>query len=130
MGLYQFEIVHEAEGSGHTLTLAGELDIAAAPRLEKTVRDLCDDGASEIVLDLGGLEFIDSTGLHALIGGMRHCRACGCAFLLTRAGTQTMRLFELTGTLELLPLVELPPARSATDAASRPAGRPPSEHSR
>jgi anti-sigma B factor antagonist len=124
VGLYQFEIVHEAEGARHTLALEGELDIAAAPRLEKTLRDLCDDGASEIVVDLEGLEFIDSTGLHALIGGMRHCRACGCAFLLTRAGKQTMRLFELTGTLELLPLVELPPPPSPA-ATERPRdGRP------
>ena len=54
-------------GDGHTLALAGELDIATAPDLEAMIHSLCADGAGEIVLDIGQVSFVDSSGLRAIL---------------------------------------------------------------
>ena len=53
------------------LELRGELDIGAAPALEKAVSGALDDGCREVVLDLAGTTFIDSAGLGALLSAAR-----------------------------------------------------------
>ena len=62
--------------SSHTddtahLELRGELDIGTAPKLEEAVDRALDDGCREVVLDLGGTTFLDSSGLGALIRAAR-----------------------------------------------------------
>jgi hypothetical protein len=47
----------------YTLLFGGELDLASASSVEELTRELCVDGAREIVLDLSGLAFIDSVGV-------------------------------------------------------------------
>ena len=87
----------------HVLVLSGELDIASAPLLEGMLHDLCAEGAREVVLDLGGVEFIDSSGLNAIL----HCRALcerhRCVYCLTPARRPAQRMLEITGVAERLP---------------------------
>jgi anti-sigma B factor antagonist len=98
-----FHIDEELEGGLHKLTLRGELDIASAPALESTVRRLCQDGATEVVLDLTRLEFIDSTGLNAVLRTKSICEEHLCAFHLTSAQRPVQRVFELTRLIDRLP---------------------------
>ena len=58
----------DARGGCHTLSLVGELDASTAPELEAAIERLCEDGASEIVLDMHELSFIDSSGLRLILG--------------------------------------------------------------
>jgi anti-sigma B factor antagonist len=53
------------------LELHGELDIGTAPKLDAAVDRALEDGCREVVLDLGGTTFMDSTGLSALIRAAR-----------------------------------------------------------
>ena len=58
----------EGDGSGApVLHVSGELDLATAPRLSAAAKDALGDDASEIVFDLGGLDFMDSSGLRVLL---------------------------------------------------------------
>jgi anti-sigma B factor antagonist len=59
-----------SEGTAH-LELRGELDIAAAPRVEEAVDRALGDGCREVVFDLGGTTLLDSAGLAALIRAAR-----------------------------------------------------------
>ncbi len=80
------------------LALRGELDMAHAAQLEGAVRELCAEGAREIVVDLGAIAFIDSSGLRALLGAMSFCREHECAYLLAPTLPQPVRrLFEVAG---------------------------------
>jgi anti-sigma B factor antagonist len=97
------------EGPRQTLVLAGELDLATAPELERMTELSCADGAGELVLDLSGLSFIDSTGLRAILMAREQCEEHGCELFLTPGPPAVQRLFELTGLLERLPFLE-PPA--------------------
>jgi anti-sigma B factor antagonist len=91
------------EGDRHTLLLTGELDIATAPELEGKAQELCSNDASELVLDLTKLEFIDSAGLNAILRVRALCQEHMCEFLLTPGAKPVQRLFEITRLIDRLP---------------------------
>src|SRR3954462_15305787 len=61
----------DRDGRAH-LTLRGELDLATAPELEQLVNERI-DGSQEVLVDLRGLEFMDSSGIRVLVAA--HARA-------------------------------------------------------
>jgi anti-sigma B factor antagonist len=69
----------------------GELDLATSPQLAEAF------GEGPVVLVLGGLEFIDSTGLATLISERRRRSERGSPFILVRGSATTQRLFAVTG---------------------------------
>jgi anti-sigma B factor antagonist len=96
---------HEAHGARHTLRLQGELDLLTAPGLEAAITEIAEhsaDAASEIILDLSELAFIDSTGLRAILLAKQLCESHRCELRMIRAQEQVRRLFELTGLLDML----------------------------
>ena len=54
-------------GSTHTLELVGELELATVPVLRERLDVALDRGAEVIVIDMSGLEFLDSSGIALLI---------------------------------------------------------------
>jgi anti-sigma B factor antagonist len=99
----QLEIREEVEGARHTLKVGGELDIASARELEAELRRACSSGAKEVVLDLSGVDFLDSTGFRALIACKEFCQARGCRLTLTRATEPVQRVVDLSGLRRKLP---------------------------
>jgi anti-sigma B factor antagonist len=95
----------EAQSSSHTLFLIGELDLATAPSLAAELVRLCADGASEVILDLSELAFIDSTGLHTIVRGMELCQEHRCGFFLIPGRESVQRLFALTRLTDRLPFL-------------------------
>ncbi len=93
----------EGRGDDFTVSLSGELDLASAGQLDTVVAELCADGAQRIVLDLGELEFMDSTGLRSVLVGEELCKVSGCELLIGRTSRQVARLFDVSGVGERLP---------------------------
>lgn len=93
----------QQEGSRHTLLLGGELDVATAAELETRAQQLCAGPASELVLDLGGLEFIDSAGLNAILRVRALCQEHMCELCLMPGERPVQRLFEVTRLIDRLP---------------------------
>ena len=87
----------KVEGERHTLALAGELDVASAQVLDEALAEACAAGARELVLDLGGVEFMDSMGLKTILNGKTLCEAHRCAYSLTPAQRPVEQVFEATG---------------------------------
>jgi anti-anti-sigma factor len=90
----------------HTVRLEGELDLANAAELERELRRVEHTDALSIVLDLSGLEFIDSTGVRLLIEAEARSRADGDRLTLLRGPGQVQRILELTGILDRLPFAD------------------------
>lgn len=91
----------EREGDAQIIELVGELDLDGAPRLEEALREAEASDATSIVVDLGGLEFIDSTGLRLLV--MAAERSERGRFSMLRGPKQVHRVFEITDLVERLP---------------------------
>jgi anti-sigma B factor antagonist len=87
-----------AHPSETVVALAGALDLAAVDRLDSAVRKLRDDGAQHLVVDLRGLEFLDSSGLRVLIALRNDARRLGQRFTLIPGSRQIERVFDLTVT--------------------------------
>jgi anti-anti-sigma factor len=95
----------------HTLSLSGELDLAAVPSLEAQVRRVCAQTSTRgVTLDLGGLSFIDSTGLAAIVLVSGLCAKHSFSFELLPGPRAVQRLFERTGLIDALPFRAMPVA--------------------
>ena len=85
-------------GDAVILAISGELDMATAPILERRLRAAEPDPPGELVVDLSGLEFMDSTGLHVLLAAARRLRDSGRQLTLRPGPRSVQRVFELTQT--------------------------------
>ncbi len=110
VGKHALEIEHVVRGSRHTLTLTGELDLAAAADLNRKLLLLCRTGTSVVVLDLRNLTFIDAAGLHIIVVAKELCQRYGSELALIPGPRQVQRVFELTNLLGVLPFQREQPA--------------------
>jgi anti-anti-sigma factor len=83
----------------------GTLDMATEPILDEQLVALRTTGFTSLVLDLGGLDFMDSTGLRLMLRWDAAARADGFTLGIVPGEPTIQRVFELTGTLEHLPFV-------------------------
>lgn len=79
------------------LTVTGEIDVATAPRLREHVVSLVGEGETRIVVDLEGVDFIDSTGLGALVGALKRVRTHDGELLIVCTRPRLLKVFEITG---------------------------------
>ncbi len=66
-----FHIEPITAGDCAVLRIAGEIDVHTAPELRQHVIHLADNGTLHIIADLRGVDFLDSTGLGALVGSLK-----------------------------------------------------------
>src|SRR5262249_20400944 len=77
--------------------LEGELDLSTAATYQNAVLELMENGWTTILIDLGGLTFMDSSGLRATFELDREAARRGAALRLPGANGDVQRLFALTG---------------------------------
>lgn len=94
----QLTLRTEHAAGGSTITLWGELDIASAAVLEAEVIVAEQLGATSITIDLSGLDFIDTSGLQAIMDAHGRCARHGRELTLLRGPAQVQRIFDLTRT--------------------------------
>jgi anti-anti-sigma factor len=87
--------------------VAGALDIATSPQLERTLREA---RARVVVLDLREVAFMDSAGAHTILAASLDARDAGRRLIVLRGAPAVDRVFSLTGSSEVLDIgdVELP----------------------
>jgi anti-sigma B factor antagonist len=82
---------------GAVIRTSGRLNMISAPELKDLVaRIVREDGRSHVVVDLAGTDFMDSTGLAALISGLKTARSAGGDLRIARPGKQVTMVLELT----------------------------------
>jgi len=90
----------------YLISLVGELDLSATEALNAELFRAEESSARRIVLDLGGVEFIDSSGLELLMIAKRRSDADAGRFRVRPGRDQVTRLLALTGMDEFLPFEE------------------------
>jgi anti-anti-sigma factor len=84
----------------------GDLDLAAAPKLERRLAHLSAGQAPEIVIDLRLSTFMDCAGLSALLQADADSRRASWKLTIIPGPSAVRRVFEMTGTLETLPFID------------------------
>ncbi|MFJ6940408.1 STAS domain-containing protein [Streptomyces sp. NPDC101132] len=101
---------HQRENGDERLVvvLGGELDVDRAPMLAEALEMAIDQpgGPVEIVLDVAGLEFCDSSGLNVLLRAHSNAQGHGKRLSLRAPRPQLRRLLALTGSERLFPITD------------------------
>lgn len=88
------------------LGVSGEVDLGTAPRLREHLVNLIADGHRHVVVDLTATDFLDSTGLGALVAGFKRLRAHDGDMKLVCLPGRIRKVFELTRLDSVLPIFE------------------------
>jgi anti-sigma B factor antagonist len=79
------------------IALGGEVDVYTSPRVKQEIVDLLSQGTGKLVVDLSGVDYLDSTGLGVLIGGLKRARERDGDLKLICDNVRILRIFEITG---------------------------------
>lgn len=101
----------------HTvLEVGGEVDVYTAPRLRERLVELIDGGAPHVIVDLNRVDFLDSTGLGVLVGGLKRVRAHEGSLRLVCNQERILKIFRITGLTKVFPIHQsVDEAVAATD---------------
>jgi anti-sigma B factor antagonist len=77
--------------------ITGEVDVYTASQLREQVVQLVDGGVRHMIADLRGVDFLDSTGLGALVGSLKRLRTHDGSFKVVASGGPTLRILQITG---------------------------------
>jgi anti-sigma B factor antagonist len=103
-----FQVEARRDGDAELITIRGELDLASGPQLQEALDRISPEETEVVIIDLRGLEFMDSTGLSIIVRAHQRLAAEGCELGLVRGSPQVQRLLELTGVAERLRLAGAP----------------------
>ena len=93
-----FELREQSSERGaHVICVRGEIHLTTAPRFSEHLTEAIESGKTAIVLDMSGVEFIDSTGLSVLLNGLRLMGQRQGRLALVSANPTVLRLFHITG---------------------------------
>ena len=101
--------IEKREGQVAVVTPEGRLDLASASEFKQVLNDAVKAGDKIIVVDLSKVPFVDSSGLGALISGMKATRLAGGDLRIAQVGEQARLILELTTldkVMKLYPTVE------------------------
>src|SRR6201987_1359284 len=84
-------------GDCAVLQVTGEIDVYTAAILRERIRDLAAKGAVHIIADLSRVDFLDSTGLGVLVGGLKRLREHDGSLPLGISTTRLLRILQITG---------------------------------
>jgi anti-sigma B factor antagonist len=98
-----FDVVVTSTGRWALVSVTGELDVATAPRLRQEAVRLVSGGQVDVILDLGGVDFLDSTGLGVIIGILKRVRSHGGELVVVGLAPRVRKVFEMTRVIEILP---------------------------
>ncbi|RME45845.1 MAG: anti-sigma factor antagonist [Chloroflexi bacterium] len=86
------------DGSINIVELAGDLDVSGAPALQEALQQIIDNGGQQVVVNLGEVPFMDSSGLGVLVAAYRRMAAVGGQIALASPRPTLQKVFKLTRT--------------------------------
>jgi anti-sigma B factor antagonist len=93
----------EVDGIG-IISLDGEVDVYTAPKLKSRLVDLVDEGKYNIIINLQKVEFMDSSGLGVLVGGLKRVKSHQGSIILVCTQENILKIFKITGLVKVFPI--------------------------
>ena len=92
---------------GHTLvSVGGEIDVYTAPKLRDKITELVNAGHHTLIIDMEKVDFLDSTGLGVLVGGLKKIRAQDGSMSLICSQDRLLKIFRITGLAKVFTIHE------------------------
>lgn len=88
---------HHNQDGVEIVDVEGEIDVYTAPRLRELLIDLVNNGSYQLVVNMEKVEFLDSTGLGVLVGGLKRVRAHDGSLDLVCTQERILKIFRITG---------------------------------
>jgi anti-sigma B factor antagonist len=92
------------EGSRTVVVVNGEIDVYTAPSLRERLNELVAAGNRDLVVDMQGVDFLDSTGLGVLVGGLKRVRSLDGSLQLVCGQEKILKVFRITGLTKVFPI--------------------------
>ena len=102
------------------VAVGGEIDVYTAPKLRDKITELVAAGVYDIVIDMEEVEFLDSTGLGVLVGGLKKVRAHDGSLQLVCNQDRLLKIFRITGLAKVFVIHESADAALAASTDPRP----------
>lgn len=99
-------LAHRKDGDRTILEVGGEIDVYTAPKLRERLVDLIGEGHCDIIIDMAGVEFLDSTGLGVLVGGLKRVRSHDGQLALVCPQERIYKIFRITGLTKVFPMYD------------------------
>jgi anti-sigma B factor antagonist len=96
-GSVDLKLEHHTEDDLEVVEVEGEIDVYTAPRLRELLIDLVNKGHFNLVVNMEKVEFLDSTGLGVLVGGLKRVRAHDGSLDLVCTQERILKIFRITG---------------------------------
>lgn len=93
-------------GGVAVIELRGEIDLSTSPSFKEKVYETIESGKKDVVIDLNGLEFMDSTGLGVLVAALKKTSMEGGSIRLVCAKRNIMKVFTITGLDKVFPIYD------------------------
>ena len=84
------------------LVLSGGLDVVSAPGLAQYLEHVLAERHARVMLDLNGLDFVDSAGVSVLVKAKQAAESSGRTLVLRRPTEQLERVFAVVGLADWL----------------------------
>ena len=92
-----FDVLVSRTDSAAVIELVGDVDLYNAPQLQEAIRELLASGQHRILVDLSRVEYIDSSGLGTLVGGLRRAREQDGDLTIRDASPRVRKVLTVTG---------------------------------
>ena len=96
-GLVDLKLGHYNKDGIEVIDVAGTIDIYTAPRLRELLIDLVSTNNWQLIVNMDQVEFLDSTGLGVLVGGLKRVRAHDGSLDLACTRERILKIFRITG---------------------------------
>jgi anti-sigma B factor antagonist len=98
------DLIVRKEGDYAILEVGGEIDVYTAPKLREKLIELVSDGSYHLIVDLENVDFLDSTGLGVLVGGLKRVRNHDGSLQLVCTQEKILKIFRITGLTKVFPI--------------------------
>ena len=93
------------KSNGHAIVdVKGEIDVYTAPKLREKLIELVSEGSYNVVVNLEGVDFLDSTGLGVLVGALKRVKAHEGSLALVCTQDKILKIFKITGLTKVFPI--------------------------
>ncbi len=82
----------------------GEIDVYTAPKLREKLIELVSEGTYRVIVNLEGVDFLDSTGLGVLVGALKRVKAHDGSLALVCTQDKILKIFKITGLTKVFPI--------------------------